>query len=433
MNIKASLLTFVKNASIVCAGTFFAQVISLLAAIVLTRIYAPDQFGDYSLILAFAGFLGGVSCMSLDNAAMLTPKLSDMKHIFATCMIVAFIFASICVILLFVANIFSSDAYNNFDTLIDYSFFIWVYIFMQGVHNVMNAIVARLNKNASIGVTKGVESLVNHSFTILLGLLGFGVFGLCTASFLALMMGILILWKAANHLLIDGRFKINFESIKDVIKSNIRLPKYHFFTSILLNFNTVAVILLLSVFYNAAYVGLIAFALRILRTPYIITKPLANVFTSMITNHGSIDRLRLIYISIVLNLMLLATVGVAVVQYIPESFIVFVFGESWSGLLEPLKILAILASAEIIQNILSGVYILCKKQKLQLVLVALQTTVMVMIVWVFSGVPNADVNNMLRIFSLCTTACILIQLLVPIFFIARPQDFVKKVDVKHSS
>lgn len=426
MNVKQHLVVFLKNSAAICAGTSVAQIIAFCSLFILTRIYGPAEFGDYSLIMAFAGFLGSVSCLSFDNAAMLTPKTSSLRNILAACMIVAFLFASVTTsMLLFYDWVFEPNM-KNYETIVKYSLFSWVYIFSSGVYNAVSAIVARLNKNGAIALSKGMEPLLQYGLAIGLGLLGFGVFGLCLSSLVGLLAGILILWKAATTTIGDGSNKIKIESVLEVISENKRLPKYHFFSSLLINFNTSALILMLSIFYNDAMLGLIALALRALRTPYMITKPLGNVFTSMITNHGSVDRLRWIYITIVLKLILIAAVGILMLQFIPDSLMTWVFGDNWSGLLTPIKILAIMVSAEIIQNIVSGVYVLCQKQKLQLALVALQTLVMVMSIVTAAGLPFHDIYDLLTVISYVATIAIAVQIAVPVLFITHPKNYIKK-------
>lgn len=55
-------------------GTAGAQAISFLALPILSRMYSPDQFGYYSLVIAYVGIITSFATLRLEAAAMLPPR-----------------------------------------------------------------------------------------------------------------------------------------------------------------------------------------------------------------------------------------------------------------------------------------------------------------------------------------------------------------------
>ena len=67
---------FVRNVALLASGTAVAQIISILAAPVIARIYGPPVFGLYSVLMSVVGIIGPAATLSYASAIVL-PKTDD--------------------------------------------------------------------------------------------------------------------------------------------------------------------------------------------------------------------------------------------------------------------------------------------------------------------------------------------------------------------
>ena len=62
---------YLQNISIVAAGSIFAQLVGVILAPIISRLYGPDAFGEFSLFLSIVTILEVVVCLKYDMAIVL--------------------------------------------------------------------------------------------------------------------------------------------------------------------------------------------------------------------------------------------------------------------------------------------------------------------------------------------------------------------------
>ena len=55
--------SFIRNVSILVSGTIIAQVFAVLASPILSRLYSPEQFGEYAIFITIVGLLSTISSL----------------------------------------------------------------------------------------------------------------------------------------------------------------------------------------------------------------------------------------------------------------------------------------------------------------------------------------------------------------------------------
>ena len=80
---------FIKNASVLVGGTALSQLIGFAFMLILTRIYSPEEFGTYSVLLAIATPVGIVGCLRFEMAIMVADDESGEKEAAALLSIVS--------------------------------------------------------------------------------------------------------------------------------------------------------------------------------------------------------------------------------------------------------------------------------------------------------------------------------------------------------
>ena len=417
IDFKNYIIDFMKSAYPICGGTTVAQLIAMASVLFISRIYNPDQFGTFTMIITLAGFLGSVACFSFENA-FLIDKDNNVINTLALCITICTLFSAL---IWFTIYLISLSKYANSElikTYINNKGFIAIYIFATGLYTTMMSINFRLLKYNIIGYAKVVEPIIHHFLMILFGLLNYSINGMLYASLTGLIMGIIILITSTFIALKNHKsVSLNLKSIKNVALKFLHLPKYYFFTNILVNFNFSILIIAFGFIYDNWELGLLAFALRILRTPYFVTKPLSSLFINKISaiEDGSNNIIQL-YTSILIKLMAIAICSIILLNFVPDSFIAIIFGNNWTLINQFMKICVVFTSFEMVQNVILGIYLKIKWQKLQLVLCFIHSLLLVMtFVFIISyGVQNK--YQALSIITFINSLMIGIQLILPLFY-----------------
>ena len=81
---------YFKNISKLVAGTSIAQLISFLAAPVITRLFTPSDVGSFTFLLSIAGGIGLVATLRYELAIILPKENSDSANLAFLSMIIAF-------------------------------------------------------------------------------------------------------------------------------------------------------------------------------------------------------------------------------------------------------------------------------------------------------------------------------------------------------
>ena len=115
--------SFLKNVSTLSFGSIFAQFLGILAAPILTRLFAPEEFGIAGLFASIAGVIGVFSCLRYELAIMLPSNDDRAVNLLAGALILSIFISILSVILVFFAkdsilNFFNASANSIFYTLI---------------------------------------------------------------------------------------------------------------------------------------------------------------------------------------------------------------------------------------------------------------------------------------------------------------------------
>ncbi len=72
---------YLKNISTVATGTFLSQLVLILFIPILSRIYTPNEFGLYSLFIAFSSSIAIISTFTYERAIVLPKEKTESNFI----------------------------------------------------------------------------------------------------------------------------------------------------------------------------------------------------------------------------------------------------------------------------------------------------------------------------------------------------------------
>jgi len=76
--------SFARDVFKLASGAAFAQLLSMLATPILTRLYAPDAFGILAVFLSIIAVPGEIACLGYDRAIVLPEKDEEAANLLVT-------------------------------------------------------------------------------------------------------------------------------------------------------------------------------------------------------------------------------------------------------------------------------------------------------------------------------------------------------------
>ncbi len=269
--------TSARNVGKLLSANVFAQAIGLLVYPVLTRMYAPEDFGVLSLFASISGVLIILSTLGYHEAIVL-PKEEEDAHA-----ITVFSFSLIAAtsLLLFfsipfagkIAGIFNSPTLENFYWLLP------IYVLLSGIWNVLNYWFIRQKEYGRISGFQMSQSIFSCIYKV-----GFGKFGMLHGGLIysailsllcSLVLSIMRLLKTHLYPLMTW----NWSECKAAARTYSNFPKYSLPHSLINTFAGQMPVLLLSPFFSSREVGFWSLALLLSYVPIsLITRALYQVY-----------------------------------------------------------------------------------------------------------------------------------------------------------
>lgn len=96
--------SFFSNVLKLVSGTTLAQVITILSAPIISRLFAPQAFGVLNVFTSIAGIVSIVICLRYEYAIILPEDDTDAINIFALCLIIAFGISAVAGVILLIVG-----------------------------------------------------------------------------------------------------------------------------------------------------------------------------------------------------------------------------------------------------------------------------------------------------------------------------------------
>lgn len=154
-------------------GTTIAQELPILASPILTRIYAPEDFGVLALFVAVTNIFGFIANGRYELAIVVAPEEEDAVNITALAIIIACVLS---VFLLLIVIFFN----NQISTILgNEEIRFWLYVmppvvFLIGLFHALNYFNTRIKSFGTIAKVNVYKSVVSVIVKLVLGFLKTG-------------------------------------------------------------------------------------------------------------------------------------------------------------------------------------------------------------------------------------------------------------------
>lgn len=317
---------FFKSLSIALSGGILVQLIGVMTAPIITRIYSPEVFGVFSSITAYASVLVPLLIFSY-SLVLVLPKLS--KNAFSL-LGVSIVISSILTIFLIITVKFIDLAFIN-----DWGLAIIIIAWHLSVVQLYSYWFIRENKFAFRAKYLVIQALVVTLSKIVFGYKFSSVESLVYST---VIPGVLLIFYLGYKVFKDNKYLVEHESISKIVKRSIYNVKSYFYIvkfrtpqNMLVSFNSMLPLLAIPMVYNSYYAGIFALTRTVLMMPgTLISTSIGDVIYPRL-NRAVKNSSRISYdlTKIIIGITLLGLVPLVMLNIWGEDLFSFVFGVQW--------------------------------------------------------------------------------------------------------
>ena len=406
---------FLKSLAVLITGTVIAQSIGYLLAPVITRIYTPEEIGEFGVFQRIVLLIAILSTARYEFSLPLPKKGEHAFQLFRFSIKIALITNLISLGCAIIYGAISGKP-------LDYYFLalgLVVSSFALAFFNLGTNWAIRLKDFKKISLSKITSSITNNGFRVIFGLFNLGYIGLVISFVLSLLVG-------ASHFVFDF-FKLNKQS-KDRIsnlKGLILAKKHKNFPLASLphaltdSLRDVLVAFIIIDCFSESVFGSFDHSFRMLRIPImIIGVSMSQVFFNRISNYKKQGiTIYPLFKKLLIALCLLSIIPFSLIYFFGGDIFAFVFGQDWyqSGKLS--EIMAPWLLLNFILSPLSTIPLVFNKQR-SFFLLGLSASILQLLGFLYlPELLNGNSNQLYSVFHLVTWSQVLISIVILFYLI----------------
>lgn len=321
--------SFVRHVLILASGTAAAQAVPVLASPVLSRLFSPEAFGAFAIIVAMISALSPSCAGRFDVAIVFPLRQRDAQELAG----LAFITVSfITLIVLLLIHLYSDLLLvtMNAVALSDWVYCVPLLLFLNGVWNIGNYLSNREQRYKLIAASRILKNSVMICVQIICGILGYQVGGLLAGFVAGWLLSLLLMGYQHRCYLVKNTVKLSPRK-KLVAKQYKKYPLYDAPATLFNSATAQIPYFILPVFFSGEIVGQFYMMQRVLYVPLsFISLSVAQVnmkqASQILKNKGRLD---LYVLKMAFLLFLIAVVPMTVIYFYADQLFVFVLGEQW--------------------------------------------------------------------------------------------------------
>lgn len=312
---------------------FSTQLYQFIVMIILARLLFPEDFGVLGMAVIFTGLVQNINELGL-SAAIVQKKNITNEHLSTSFWVSLglgiILFIATVIISPYIANFFKNELVGPVVSVLSIGF-------IFGACGVVHRSLLQKNiEFKKIAITEISSSIMSGTFSIILAVLGFGVWSLVFGTLLSNFIRVVLLWKVCTW-----RPSITFDlkSFKELFSFGAHVMGSQFLNY----FDSNVDYLLIGKFLSATALGHYTLAYQLSTFPLTkISSIITNVtFPTFSIIQDNNDMLRCAYLKVNKYISIITFPLLTGLMMVSPSFIPIVFGEKWTPMIVPLQILCI--------------------------------------------------------------------------------------------
>jgi len=355
--------SFVFDVLTLAGGTTFAQILTILAAPVLTRLYGPDDFGVWTIYLSITSIISVIACMRYEYSIMLPESSEEAVNLLGLSFLAVLLVTGLTfpVIWCFkepIVNILNSQQIGNYLWLVP------PFIFVNGLFLALNSWNSRtkLFKRLSLSrVFSSVSSTVTQvgiGFIEKTGASGLIVGSLAGQSIATFALGGQI-WRDDRKLIVKN---LSWEKIYEGFKKYRKFSLVDTWGALMNSISWQLPAFLLSAFFTPAVVGFYSLGFRLLQMPMsLIGGSISQVFFQRASRAFTEGTLASLVENVFRMLVVIGMFPILILTIVGSDVFTVIFGKAWAEAGIYAQILSLWAFVWFISSPLTAIYVVVKK------------------------------------------------------------------------
>lgn len=344
-------------------GTTFAQILMILSAPVLTRLYGPEDFGIWALYISITSIISVIACMRYEYSIMLPESDEEAVNLLGLSFLAVLFVSGLTFPIIWyfkepIINILNSQQIG------DYLWLVPPFIFVNGLFLALNNWNSRTKLFKRLSLSRVFSSVSATTTQIGLGFLEkIGAGGLIAGSLVSQYIATFALggqiWRDDRKLIVKS---LSWKKVYEGFK------KYHKFSLI----DTWAALMnsvswqlpafLLSAFFTPAVVGFYSLGFRLLQLPMsFIGGSISQVFFQRASRALSEGTLPSLVENVFRMLVIIGMFPILILTIVGSDVFTVIFGKAWAEAGVYAQILSIWVFIWFISSPLTTIYVVVEK------------------------------------------------------------------------
>ena len=324
--------SFVGDVLKLVSGTAFAQVLNIIAAPFLTRLYGPEAFGLSAIFVGISTIISGIACLRYELSIMLPETDKEAANLLGGSLGLVVIISLLTCPLMWLGK----AVIVNFLQAPEIGLYLWLMplaVFFSGVFLALNYWNSRTKRFGRLSVANAFRSIATKGSQLGVGYAGYTTGGsligsnLVGSALATLVLGSQI-WRDDRALLLKS---ISRRSMIAGLKRYYKFPLYNTWAGLLNSISWQLPTFMLSSFFSSTIVGYYALGNTIIRLPMnLIGGSIAQVFFQRAAEAKKRGEISSFVKSVFERLVTYGLFPMLLISFIGKDLFVTIFGENWS-------------------------------------------------------------------------------------------------------
>lgn len=352
------------------SGTTFAQALTVLAAPILARLYAPEAFGILALFNSVTAILSVIVCLRYEFAIMLPESDEEAVNLLGVSVMFTILLSLVSLPLIGWGRE-PLARWLNAPQLADYLWLVPAALFLGGVFKALNYWNSRTRHFGRLSIARVISATATTGTQLGAGLAGYATgASLLIANVIGSLVSTLVLgtqiWRDDKNLFARA---IHWREMFVGLGRYRKFPLFDTWAALLNSASWQLPAFLLSTFFSTTVVGYYALGFRILQTPMgLIGNSIGQVFFQRAAEAQSQGKLAPLVENALRRLVAIGLFPMLVLTVIGSDLYIVIFGLQWEEAGIYTQILSVWAFFWFISSPLSTLFGVLEKQEFSLVL-----------------------------------------------------------------
>ncbi|MGB9940820.1 lipopolysaccharide biosynthesis protein [Methanosarcina sp.] len=344
-------------------GTTFAQILTIISAPVLTRLYGPEDFGIWALYLSITSIISVIACMRYEYSIMLPESHEEAVNLLGLSFLAVLFVSGLTVPIIWyfkepIVNILNSQQIG------DYLWLVPPFIFVNGLFLALNNWNSRTKLFKRLSLSRVFSSVSATTTQIGFGLAGkAGAGGLITGSLTGQSIATFVLggqiWRDDRKLIVKS---LSWKKVYEGFKKYRKFSLIDTWAALMNSVSWQLPAFLLSAFFTPAVVGFYSLGFRLLQLPMsFIGGSISQVFFQRASRALSEGTLPSLVENVFRMLVIIGMFPILILTIVGSDVFTVIFGKAWAEAGVYTQILSLWAFIWFISSPLTTIYVVVEK------------------------------------------------------------------------